>query len=105
MGLFWTLLVLAILLALAWRYLGAYMVAVFDGRVHFLGFIERPIYALLGTSPEKEQTWGRYAGCGRVFSGLSIGITYLSLRVQGAVPLNPRWCGAVGSPFAWNTSL
>src|ERR1700734_629701 len=104
MGLFWTLLVLVVLLALAWRFLGAYMVAVFDGRVTFLGFIERPIYRLLGTSPEKEQTWRRYAGSVVVFSGLSIGITYLILRVQGSLPLNPQHFGAVGPALSWNTS-
>ena len=86
MGFFWTLVVLFILLALAWRYLGAYMVAVFEGRVHFLAFIERPIYALLGTSPEKEQTWRRYAGSVVVFSGLSFAITYAILRLQAFLP-------------------
>src|SRR5580692_9732872 len=104
MGFFWTLVVLFILLALAWRYLGAYMVAVFDGRVTFLGFIERPIYALLGTSPEKEQTWKRYAGSLVVFSGLSIGLTYLILRLQGSLPLNPQHLGAVPPALSWNTS-
>ena len=48
-----------------------------------------PIYRLLGTSPEKEQTWKRYAGSVVVFSGLSIGITYAILRLQGSLPLNP----------------
>src|ERR1700735_306992 len=80
------------------------MVAVFDGRVTFLGFIERPIYALLGTTPEKEQTWRRYAGSVVVFSGLSIGITYLILRVQGSLPLNPQHLGAVGPALSFNTA-
>jgi K+-transporting ATPase ATPase A chain len=104
MGFFWTIVVLLILLALAWRYLGAYMVAVFEGRLAFLGFIERPIYRLLGTSPEKEQTWKRYAGSVVVFSGLSIGVTYAILRLQGSLPWNPEHFGAVGSPLAWNTA-
>ena len=104
MGYFWTIVVLLVLLALAWRYLGAYMVAVFEGRVQFLGFIERPIYALLGTSPEKEQTWRRYAGSVVVFSGLSIAITYAILRLQGSLPLNPQHFGAVGPALSWNTA-
>ena len=54
MGFFWTIVVLVVALAVAWRYLGAYMVAVYEGRVHFFGFLERPIYRALGTSPEKE---------------------------------------------------
>ena len=104
MGYFWTIVVLVILLGLAWRFLGAYMVAVFEGRVRFLRFIERPIYALLGTSPEKEQAWKRYAGSVVVFSGLSIGITYAIFRFQGSLPWNPQHFGAVGSPLAWNTA-
>src|SRR5580698_3672452 len=104
MGFFWTIVVLLVLLALAWRYLGAYMVAVFEGRLHFLGFIERPIYRLLGTSPEKEQTWKRYAGSVVVFSGLSFAITYAILRLQGSLPLNPQHFGAVGPALSWNTS-
>src|SRR6202046_5219461 len=104
MGFFWTIVVLVVLLALAWRYLGAYMVAVFEGRLHFLGFIERPIYRLLGTSPEKEQTWKRYAGSVVVFSGLSFAITYAILPLEGSLPLNPQHFGAVGPALSWNTS-
>jgi K+-transporting ATPase ATPase A chain len=104
MGFFWTILVLVVAMALIWRYLGSYMVAVFEGRVHYLGFIERPIYRLLGTSPEKEQTWKRYAGSVVVFSGLSIGLTYAILRLQGSLPLNPQHFGAVPPALSWNTA-
>jgi potassium-transporting ATPase potassium-binding subunit len=105
MGFFWTIVVLLVLLALAWRYLGAYMVGVFEGRISFLGFIERPIYRMLGTSPDKEQSWKRYAGSVVVFSGLSIGITYLILRLQGSLPWNPQHFGGVPQALSWNTSV
>src|SRR5580704_11894472 len=105
MGFFWTIVVLVVLLALAWRYLGAYMVAVFEGRLSFLGFIERPIYRLLGTSPEKEQSWKRYAGSLVIFSGLSLALTYAILRLQGSLPWNPQHFGAVGAPLSWNTAV
>src|ERR1019366_4524541 len=105
MGLFWTIVVLVAILALCWRYLGSYMVGVYEGRVHFLGFIERPIYRLLGTGPDKEQTWKRYAGSLVVFSGLSLGITYLILRLQGSLPLNPQHLGAVPPALSWNTAV
>jgi len=36
MGFFLTILTLVVTLGLAWRYLGSYMAAVFEGRVHFL---------------------------------------------------------------------
>jgi potassium-transporting ATPase potassium-binding subunit len=104
MGFFWTIVVLVVLLGLAWRYLGAYMVGVFEGGITFLSFLERPIYRMLGTSPDREQSWKRYAGSVVVFSGLSIGITYLILRIQGSLPLNPLHFGAVGPALSWNTA-
>ena len=105
MGFFLTLLLLVVTLGLAWRYLGSYMAAVFDGRVHFLGWLERPIYRMLGTSPEHEQTWKRYAGALVVFSGVSILFTYVIIRIQGHLPLNPQHLGGVGSGLSWNTSV
>jgi K+-transporting ATPase ATPase A chain len=104
MGFFFTLLALVVVLGVTWRYLGSYMAAVFDGRVHFLRFVERPIYRLLGTSPEQEQTWKRYAGALIIFSGVSFLFTYVILRVQGSLPLNPQHLGAVGPALSFNTA-
>ncbi|MGC1418997.1 MAG: potassium-transporting ATPase subunit KdpA [Acidimicrobiales bacterium] len=104
MGFFFTLLTLIIALGFTWRYLGAYMAAVFDGQVHFLGFIERPIYSLLKTSPQQEQTWKRYAGAMMVFTFVSLVFTYVILRLQGSLPLNPQHLGAVGPALSFNTS-
>ena len=56
MGFSWTIVVLVIALGITWRYLGSYMAAVFDGRVHFLGWAERPFYRLLGTGPEPSRS-------------------------------------------------
>jgi potassium-transporting ATPase potassium-binding subunit len=104
MGFALTLITLVLLLAISWRFLGSYMASVLDGRVHFLGFIERPIYRLLGTGPEHEQSWKRYAGSLVVFSAVSIVFTYVILRLQGSLPLNPQHFGAVGSALSFNTA-
>jgi potassium-transporting ATPase potassium-binding subunit len=104
MGFFFTILTLVIALGLTWRYLGSYMAAVFDGRLHFLGWFERPVYRALGTSPEQEQTWKRYAGSLVIFSAVSIGVTYLIIRIQGSLPLNPQHVGAVPPALSWNTA-
>ena len=61
----WTIVVLVIALGLTWRFLGSYMAAVFEGRVHYLAWAERPFYRLLGTGPDHEQTWKRYAELAR----------------------------------------
>ena len=104
MGYFWTITTLVVALGLTWRYLGSYMAAVFEGRVHFLGWAERPIYRLLGTGSEVEQTWKRYAASLVIFSGVSIAFTYLILRVQGSLPLNPQHLGAVSPALSFNTA-
>ena len=104
MGFTFTIIALVVCLALAWRYLGSYMAAVFDGRVHFLEWAERPLYRLLGTSPEREQNWKRYAASMVVFSAVCMGVTYLIIRIQGSLPLNPQHFGAVGQALSFNTA-
>ncbi len=104
MGLTWTIVTLVVALGLTWRYLGSYMAAVFDGRVHFLGWAERPIYRLLRTSPKQEQTWKRYAGAVIIFSAVSIAFTYVIIRIQGSLPLNPQHLGAVPQALSFNTA-
>jgi K+-transporting ATPase ATPase A chain len=104
MGFFLTLLVLVVTLGLTWRFLGSYMEAVFNGRVHWLGWVERPIYRMLGTSPEQEQTWKRYAGAMVIFTLVSLVFTYVILRIQGSLPLNPQHLGAVGPALSFNTA-
>ncbi|MGH9090574.1 MAG: potassium-transporting ATPase subunit KdpA [Acidimicrobiales bacterium] len=105
MSFFWTVVALVVALALAWRYLGAYMAAVFEGRVQFLAWAERPFYRLLKTDPDREQTWQRYAGSLVVFSGVFIAFGYLLLRIQGSLPLNPQHLGAVGPALSFNTAV
>jgi K+-transporting ATPase ATPase A chain len=99
-----TIITLVIALGLTWRYLGSYMAAVFEGRVHFLGWAERPVYRLLGTSPEKEQNWKRYATSLIIFSAVAMGVTYLLVRIQGSLPLNPQHEGAVPQALSFNTA-
>jgi potassium-transporting ATPase potassium-binding subunit len=104
MGFTWTIITLVIALALTWRYLGSYMAAVFEGRVHFFGWAERPVYRLLGTGPEQEQTWKRYAGSMVIFSAVAMAVTYVLIRVQGSLPLNPQHLNAVGPALSFNTA-
>src|SRR6516162_9126289 len=81
------------------------MAAVFDGRVTYLAWIERPFYRLLGTTPEREQTWKRYAGSVVIFSGVFLAVGYLLMRIQGLLPLNPQHFGQVTPALAWNTGV
>ncbi len=104
MGFFLTIVLLVVTLGITWRYLGSYMAAVFEGRVHWLAWIERPVYRMLGTSPEQEQTWKRYAAAMMIFTFVALVFTYVILRIQGSLPLNPQHLGAVGSALSFNTA-
>ena len=104
MGFTWTIIVLVIALGLTWRYLGSYMAAVFDGRVHYLAWAERPVYRVLGTRPEQEQNWKRYAGSLVIFSSVFLAVGYLLMRIQGSLPLNPQHLGAVPPALSFNTA-
>ncbi len=105
MGFALTSVTLVVALALTWRYLGAYLAAVFEGRVHFLSRAERLIYRALGTNPDREQSWRRYAGALVTFSAVSIGVTYALLRLQGHLPFNPQRLGAVAPALSFNTAV
>ena len=104
MGLTWTIVTLVIALGLTWRYLGSYMAAVFEGRVHFLAWAERPVYRLMGTSAKQEQNWKRYAASMIIFSTIAMAVTYLIIRIQGSLPLNPQHLGAVAPALSLNTA-
>jgi len=97
--------VLVVALGLTWRYLGSYMAAVYEGRVHFLDFIERPVLRLLGIAEGAEQSWRRYLRSLLVFSGVSLVITYLLLALQGHLPLNPEHLPDVTPALAFNTAV
>jgi K+-transporting ATPase ATPase A chain len=105
MDFFLTIAVMVVLLALAWRYLGSYIAAVYAGRVRYLQWAEAPIYKVLSVDPEAEQPWTRYAGSLVVFSGIAILATYLIIRLQGHLPLNPQHQTAVTPALSWNTAV
>jgi potassium-transporting ATPase potassium-binding subunit len=101
-----TLYVFALIVAvgLTWRFLGSYMAAVFDGRVHWMGWLERPTYRLLGVDPDSEQSWQRYATSLVVYSGIAILVVYGFQRLQGSLPLNPQHLAGVGPALSFNTA-
>jgi len=105
MSFLWTVVALVAVLAVAWRFLGSYMAAVFEGRVRWLAFAERPVYRVLGVDPESGQSWQRYARSLIVFSGFALAISYAIFRLQGYLPFNPQHLAAVGPALSWNTAV
>jgi K+-transporting ATPase ATPase A chain len=58
---------------------------------------------LLGTGPDQEQGWTRYATAMVIFSAVSIAFTYVIIRIQGSLPLNPQHLGAVPQALSAST--
>jgi K+-transporting ATPase ATPase A chain len=84
--------------------LGLYLVSVYEGRQRWLAPVERGIYALAGIDPEEDQHWTRYAGAVLLFSLASMLLTYLVLRLQGVLPLNPQHFPGVVDRQAFETA-
>jgi K+-transporting ATPase ATPase A chain len=70
--------------------MGIYMLKVFDGSYRWLGFLERPIYRICGIDEKEDQHWTSYAVGMLLFSAVTMLVTYVALRLQGTLPLNPQ---------------
>ena len=70
----------------------------------FLGPLERLIYRLLRVDPKKEQTWKSYTVSLLVFTAVSMMVTFVLLRWQHRLPLNPQAFTAVRPDLAFNTA-
>jgi K+-transporting ATPase ATPase A chain len=97
-----------VLLALT-KPMGLYLVQVLDvkGRTCLdpaLKPVERLIYRLTGVDPDREQDWQGYAVSVLIFSFVTLLLTYIILRLQQVLPLNPQGLSAVPSDLAFNTA-
>jgi len=84
--------------------LGIYLVRVYDGSFTWLRPIERTIYKICGVDETDDQHWTRYAVGVILFSAASMLLTYLVLRLQHVLPLNPQGLPAVADRQAFETS-
>jgi potassium-transporting ATPase potassium-binding subunit len=91
--------------------LGAYMARVFEGERTFLhgafGWLERSTYRALGIDPKEDMKWTTYSVAMLSFSLATLLFTYLALRLQGFLPLNPQHLGAqqMTPDLAFNTAV
>jgi K+-transporting ATPase ATPase A chain len=84
--------------------LGLYMVRVYDGSMRWLAPVERVIYRVSGIDPTEDQHWTRYAGGMLLFSVASMLLTYVVLRLQYLLPLNPQHFPAVTDRQSFETA-
>jgi K+-transporting ATPase ATPase A chain len=83
---------------------GVYILRVYDGSLRWLAPLERAIYRVCGIDPDEDQHWTRYAAGLLLFSAVSMLVTYLALRLQQHLPLNPFARGPVPDRQAFETA-
>ena len=102
------LLYVGVLLAIT-KPLGVYLVQVLDvnGKT-FLDPLVKPLekitYKISGIDPKKEHDWKHYTLAMLLFSGITMLFTYIVLRLQTVLPLNPQKMGAISQDLAFNTA-
>jgi K+-transporting ATPase ATPase A chain len=84
--------------------LGLYLVKVYDGSLGWLRPFERLIYRVSGVDPDEDQHWTHYAASALIFSAATMLLTYVVLRLQQVLPLNPQHLVAVTDRQAFETS-
>lgn len=98
------------LLFLVTKPMGVYLCRVLDAKGKtFLDIplkpVERLIYRVLGVDPASEQDWKGYAFSLFVFSAAGAACSYLALRLQDFLPLNPQGFGPMSGHLAFNTAV
>jgi K+-transporting ATPase ATPase A chain len=89
--------------------LGIYLYRVFEGTgrpwPRVFGPLERWSLRLCGVDVKQEQTWKEYALALLLFSLVGLLVSYLIMRVQQWLPLNPQGLGPVAPDLAFNTAV
>jgi K+-transporting ATPase ATPase A chain len=100
--------VFLLLVALIAKPLGVYVYRSLEGPQplsRVLGPVERMLFKLSGIDSTREQTWQAYTLSMIGFSVIGGLITYLILRLQHGLPLNPQGLPGVGPELSFNTSI
>ena len=98
-----------VVLLLITKPLGIYLFQVLDanGKTFLdpvLKPFERLTYRICGVNPEKEQGWILYTIAMLIFELVTVLFTYLILRFQNFLPLNPQGQAGVTDHLAFNTA-
>jgi potassium-transporting ATPase potassium-binding subunit len=92
----------------AW-FLGGYMLKVYRGERSLLSPVLRPVervtYRLIGVDEDREQTWVGYLVSVLALTLVSLLFTFLILRFQDHLPLNPEHLPGVAPDLAFNTAV
>ena len=92
-----------VLLALT-KPMGIYILKVYDGSLTWFRPVERLIYRWGGVDPDEDQHWTQYTVAMLLFSLATMLLTYVALRLQNFLPLNPQKFAGVVDRQAFETS-
>jgi len=97
------------LLLLLTKPMGLYLVRVLDGEGRtFLDPVLKPVellfYRIFRVDRKQEQDWKQYAISLLMFSLIGLLFTYIILRIQHLLPLNPQGFGPLSPHLAFNTA-
>ena len=84
-----------------------FFVRVFSGDMSrgIPGHIEKAIYGLIETGPDREDEWKGYARDMLIFNGIGFVVLFTLLLLQGFLPFNPQNFGAFDLHIALNTAI
>lgn len=102
--------IFVLIVIVATKPLGIYLVQVLDSKGKtFLDKIIKPLenftYKLLGVDSELEQDWKQYVFSVLIFSVVTMLFTYIILRLQQYLPLNPQNLPNLSPHLAFNTAV
>ncbi|HVQ01723.1 MAG TPA: potassium-transporting ATPase subunit KdpA [Candidatus Thermoplasmatota archaeon] len=107
-GILQAVFILGIVIVLSY-FLGIFLYTIVTGRHTILSQklkrAEAWFFRIVHIDPDEEMTWKTYALCVLVFSLISFLFTYLLLRLQGVLPLNPQGLASVPPDVALNTAV
>ncbi|CAI6051007.1 potassium-transporting ATPase subunit KdpA [Cohnella sp. JJ-181] len=108
MDLLQIVIVIGILVLIA-RPLGHYVYHVFSNESNrtdrLFGWAEKPIYALIGLKHRAGMGWKRYALSFIVTNFVLVAVSYVLLRAQSGLPLNPNGIGNMEPTLVLNTVI
>ena len=97
-------------LALITKPMGLYLMQVLDANGKtwldpLLKPFERLTYRIMGVRADEEHDWRRYTWAMLLFSLVSCVFTYVILRLQNHLPLNPQGLAGLSPDLAFNTAI
>ncbi|CAG7649287.1 potassium-transporting ATPase subunit KdpA [Paenibacillus allorhizosphaerae] len=101
--------VVILILMLIVKPLGTYLYQVFRNEASvtdkFFSIIEKPVFALIGLKDRKGMTWKTYGLSFILTNIVLVAVSYLILRVQKFLPLNPNGIDNMEQTLSFNTVI